>query len=99
MRAKITVSALIASSLAALIFCLIYLPLYPFVGLIHDGSGDHNLTPIHLKKTEDLDAITAVLDEYGERYWRTDSAVWIPLGLSLDDQLRWNYTSKAEDPK
>jgi hypothetical protein len=85
----------ISIALGALIVCLVYLPIYPFVGLVHDGTGDHNLVPIKLVKERDLASISNILDRCDERHWRLGSTIRIPLGLYLDDDLRWNFTSKS----
>jgi hypothetical protein len=92
-KRKIVIVLLIA--FAALMFCLVFLPIHRFVPLVQDGSGDHNLTQIEFAKRSDLDAIADILDRYGERYWRAESSIRIPLALYLDDELRWNFTSKA----
>jgi hypothetical protein len=95
MKRKRKIVTVLLIAIAALMFCLACLPIYRFVPLVHDGSGDHNLTQIELAKRSDLDAIADILDRYGERYWRAKSSIRIPLALYLDDELRWNFTSKA----
>jgi hypothetical protein len=85
----------ISKALDALIVCPVYLLIYLFVGLVHDGTGNHNLVPIKFVKERDLNAISNTLDRCDERYWRFGSIIQILLGLYLDDDLRWNFPSKV----
>ena len=43
-----------SKALDALIVCPVYLLIYLFVGLVHDGTGNHNLVPIKFVKERDL---------------------------------------------
>ena len=54
-------------------------------------SGDERL-PTDLRER-----LIAVLDHYGIEWQERDGALLVPPEVAADDELRWNYTTKALD--
>jgi hypothetical protein len=73
-----------------------YLPVLPFAAAFHDGTGEHRLFERPLSGQSEVQAVAGVLEAYGECFRQTsDGRLLVPLRLSFDGELRWNYTSKA----
>ena len=66
----------------------------PFVGVYHDGTGEHNLIEIEISE-DDIKPLHIVLDRYEENFRVKGDKLFIAPRLYFDEQLRWNYSSKA----
>ena len=63
---------------------------------VHMGTGQRLDTTTVLLTTKQVDRIMSVLTNYGERCRRQDkTTVLITPKLSMDQELIWNYTTKA----
>ncbi len=75
-----------------------WVPLVPFECVYYCDRGPlaSSWDRAQIHSSAHATRILAVLDRYGELYWRVGSqTVLVPLSLAFDTDLVWNYTSKA----
>ena len=75
---------------------VLFLPVFPFKTVIHNGSGENFLIEKTLTNEAQINSICMTLERYGECYWKTKNKLRVPIKLYFDKDLRWNYTSKSE---
>ena len=94
MKKKITIGFIGISFIVTFWFSWNLATICPFVAVYHDGSGDHNLIEIEIKEN-DIKPLHIVLDQYEENFRVKGDKLFIAPRLYFDEQLRWNYSSKA----
>jgi len=73
-----------------------YAPLFPFAAVFSRTGGGLMVSEMNVGL--ECKNICRVLDYYDELYYQlSDESILIPLPLYLDLELRWNYTTKAND--
>ena len=71
-------------------------PIYPFKLVLSDNSANHNLTSHRISTPSEANAVSVILDNYGEKNICVSKYVLVSIHLALDKELRWNYTTKAK---
>lgn len=74
-----------------------WVPLVPFECVYYCDRGplSSSWDRAQIHSSAQATRILAMLDRYGEPYWRVGSqVVLVPLSLAFDTELVWNYTSK-----
>lgn len=94
MKKKITIGLVGIALIVAFGFSWNFATVCPFVAVYHDGTGDHNLVEIEIKE-DDIKPLHIVMDRHEEHFRVKGDEIFITPKLYFNEQLRWNYSSKA----
>ncbi|WP_269539043.1 hypothetical protein [Cerasicoccus fimbriatus] len=94
MKKKITIGFIGIAFIAAFGFSWNFATVCLFVAVYHDGTGEHNLIEAEIKE-DDIKLLHIVLDQYEEDFRVKGDKIYITPRLYFNEQLRWNYSSKA----
>lgn len=93
-------SAVGLSILVLIALCVsLFVPVFTFTPLRLEPDAERGLVRAEdLENREFYAKLEKVLEEFGVKHRvRGDGSVAVPLGVVLDEEMRWNYTTKAED--